>query len=93
LARGRSVNNRRGIPVLVSQLTSREHGWIMTPETQSIQFWHESDAILRRRIAASKSPDWKRLHMIDLSQCVRMPLGKAASFYRCLQEACHVVKA
>jgi hypothetical protein len=88
LARGRSVSNRRGFPVPVGQLTSREHGWITTWLLNLFSL-----AISRPRIAASKNPDWKRLHMIDLSQCARMPLGKAASLYRCLQEACHVVKA
>jgi hypothetical protein len=50
---------------------SREHGWIMTSLLNLFSL-----AIARRRTAASKNPDWKRLHMIDLSQCVRMPIGK-----------------
>jgi len=86
LARGESEDERRVFPVPVGRLMSREYGSIMTSLLNLFSF-----AIAQRRIAASKNQNWK--HMIDLSQCVRMPIGKAASFYQCLQEACHVVKA
>jgi hypothetical protein len=79
LARGESEDERRLFPVPVGRLMSREHGWIMTSLLNLFSL-----AIARRRVAASKNPEWKRLHMIDLSQCVRMPLGKDALFYRCL---------
>jgi hypothetical protein len=56
LARGESEDERRLFPVPVGRLMSREHGWIMTSLLNLFSL-----AIARRRIAASKNPDWKRL--------------------------------